>query len=151
MGVMRRLEVRSEMHCTGISNAFLVPTTNLHTSQILWCSALRFLSYASRQADGQKTDICITKCTEKTEWTCNHCLWNAIKYNVSECVCHWYHNDNHVYICTPPSLDKTPAVKNALSIKCSGLQLSQHPGFLCQRADAHWEAQPCIGTSVKTA
>jgi len=32
MGVMRRLEVRIEMHCTGISNAFSMHTANLHTS-----------------------------------------------------------------------------------------------------------------------
>ena len=36
MGVMRRLEVWIEMHCTGISNAFSMRTDNLHTRFTLW-------------------------------------------------------------------------------------------------------------------
>jgi len=33
MGVIRRLEVCIEMHCTEMSNAFRIHTANLHTSQ----------------------------------------------------------------------------------------------------------------------
>jgi len=41
MGVIRRLEVRIEMHCSGISNTFPMRTANLHTSRqpqlVGWC------------------------------------------------------------------------------------------------------------------
>jgi len=35
MGVIRRLEARIEMHCTGITNTFSMRTANLPTSQMI--------------------------------------------------------------------------------------------------------------------